>query len=303
MSSELIVIERKNVLSVFTEDGNIDPILQKIASEARSFVPDVSTAGGRKNIASMAYKVAQTKTYLDGLGKDLVTEMKELPKKVDSSRKSVRDFLDALRDEIRKPLDDWEEEQERIAAEKKAEEEAAALAEQVARDHEMALLMNAEFNRQADASRAAAEAERIEYERKIAEQAAERARIEAEERAKAEKEAAERKVIEAQLAAERAERQRLEELEAADRRAKEAAERAEFEKNQAIENERRRIQQEAEEELKKTEAREADKNHRRKINRAALDALIENTGLSDDKAELVIKAIAVGLIPNVKINY
>ncbi|EES5368095.1 cell envelope biogenesis protein TolA, partial [Escherichia coli] len=37
-----------------------------------SFVPDITTAKGRKEIAYLAYKVAQTKTYLDGLGKDLV---------------------------------------------------------------------------------------------------------------------------------------------------------------------------------------------------------------------------------------
>ncbi|OCS62006.1 hypothetical protein BBZ50_02590 [Escherichia coli] len=51
-----------------------------------SFVPDITTAKGRKEIASLAYKVAQTKTYLDGLGKDLVAELKEIPKLIDANR-------------------------------------------------------------------------------------------------------------------------------------------------------------------------------------------------------------------------
>ncbi|EGT6367902.1 cell envelope biogenesis protein TolA, partial [Escherichia coli] len=54
-----------------------------------SFVPDITTAKGRKEIAYLAYKVAQTKTYLDGLGKDLVAELKEIPKLIDANRKTV----------------------------------------------------------------------------------------------------------------------------------------------------------------------------------------------------------------------
>lgn len=301
--NELIVIEKKNVLSVFTEEGTIDPLLDKIAKEARAFVGDVGTAKGRKEIASMAYKVAQTKVYLDTLGKDLVSEMKELPRKVDASRKIARDFLDNLRDEIRAPLDAWEAEQARIESERKAAEEAAALAKQIENDHEMALLMDAEFNRQLAAKAEAEAKERAEHERLIAEQAAAQAKAEIEARAKAEVEAAERKALEAQLAAERAERKRLEDIEAAAVRAKEAEARAEREKQAAVDAERRRAEEEAKAERAAAEAREADKAHRTKINRAAVSGLIEHANLTDEQAKAVITAIVLGKVPNTKIIY
>ncbi|EMQ4317209.1 cell envelope biogenesis protein TolA, partial [Yersinia enterocolitica] len=88
-----IVIEPKNALAVFTQPDHIESILQQVEKEVNSFVPDVSTKKGRDAIASLGLKVAKTKTYLDGLGKDLVTEYKEVPKKIDASRKTVRDRL------------------------------------------------------------------------------------------------------------------------------------------------------------------------------------------------------------------
>ncbi len=41
--------------------------------------PDIDTRKGRKAIASLAAKVARSKTYLDGLGKDLVAGWKRRP--------------------------------------------------------------------------------------------------------------------------------------------------------------------------------------------------------------------------------
>lgn len=122
-----------------------------------SFVPDITTAKGRKEIASLAYKVAQTKTYLDGLGKDLVAELKEIPKLIDANRKTVRDRLDELKAKARQPLTDYEEEQARIKAEE-AKAAAEALAKQIESDHEIAILMDREFDRQREEARLKARA-------------------------------------------------------------------------------------------------------------------------------------------------
>jgi colicin import membrane protein len=308
--SDLVVIEQKNVMTVFTHDRAIDPILEKIAKEARSFVGDVSTSQGRKDIASMAYKVAQTKTYLDGLGKALVDEMKELPKKVDASRKSARDFLDALKEEVRKPLDDWEAQQERVETEKKAAAEAEALAKQVEADHELALLMNAEFDRQLEEKRKAEAEAKIAHERRIAEEAAAKAKADAEEKALAEKQAAEKALLDAKFAQERAEREKVEAEKAAAQakaeaeiRAKMAAEQAEKDKLQAIENERKRIEAVAEAERKAEEAREADKTHKKKINNAVLEAIVAESGINAEQGKAIIIAIASGKVPHLKISY
>lgn len=106
--NDIVVIEKQNALAVFTTPEMLDPILAKIRAEIDGFTPDVSTVTSRKAIASLAYKVAQSKTYLDGVGKELADAQKEIPKKIDASRKRVRDTLDEWKNEVRRPLTEWE---------------------------------------------------------------------------------------------------------------------------------------------------------------------------------------------------
>ncbi|MBL4826116.1 MAG: hypothetical protein JKY66_00115 [Spongiibacteraceae bacterium] len=108
MNTELAIIEPTSALTVFTADDGMDPYMAKIKAELDAFDPDVSTLKGRKEIASMAHKVSRSKTYLDGVGKKLTAEYKEIPLIIDASRKKVRDTLDTWRDNVRKPLTDWE---------------------------------------------------------------------------------------------------------------------------------------------------------------------------------------------------
>lgn len=63
--TDLVVIEKQNAMAVFTTKEQLDPIIEAIEKEARSLVPDVSTRKGRDAIASMAHKVARSKTYID----------------------------------------------------------------------------------------------------------------------------------------------------------------------------------------------------------------------------------------------
>ena len=72
---------------------------------------------GRDEIKSLAYKIARSKTTLDNIGKEHVAEIKAKAKAIDNLRAEMRDDLDALKHEIRAPLDEWEAEQERIIAE------------------------------------------------------------------------------------------------------------------------------------------------------------------------------------------
>src|SRR5690606_19013188 len=61
-------------------------------------------------------KVRRAKSALDALGKEQVDRLKDIPKKIDAERKRMRDELDALAAEVRKPLDEWEQaEQQRVA--------------------------------------------------------------------------------------------------------------------------------------------------------------------------------------------
>lgn len=110
--NDLITIEKKSALDVFATENvgsGIDPYLKKIRQQIDAFVPDVTTNKGRKEIASMAHKVAQSKTYLDGIGKELTAEYKRIPALIDNNRRHVRDTLDKWKEEVREPLTAWEE--------------------------------------------------------------------------------------------------------------------------------------------------------------------------------------------------
>ena len=112
--NDLTILEDVNAVQVFTSDG-LDELLNKIAEEVSDIVPDTSTAKGRAEIASMAHKVAKSKTTLDAMGKELVADWKAKSKAVDAERKKARDYLDNLKAEVRKPLTDWEQaEKERV---------------------------------------------------------------------------------------------------------------------------------------------------------------------------------------------
>jgi hypothetical protein len=73
---------------------------------------DISTAKGRKECTSTAYKIAQIKSTIDNAGKELVDELKAKPKLIDAERKKIRDKLDAIKDKVRLPLTLWEQKEE-----------------------------------------------------------------------------------------------------------------------------------------------------------------------------------------------
>lgn len=120
-TAELIVLPPKETaLQVYSAPLGLDPYLAKIKEELDAFVPDVSTKKGRDAIASIAYKVAKGKTALDNIGKELVADLKDVPKKIDAERKRMRDLLDQWKDEVRAPLTAWEEAEEARKAEHQA---------------------------------------------------------------------------------------------------------------------------------------------------------------------------------------
>lgn len=98
--------------AVFATSASVDAVLADIEAKARAFVPDLSTATGRKAIASMAHTVARSKTALDDAGKGLNDERRAQINVVDAERRKIRDRLDALKDEVRAPLTKWEADEE-----------------------------------------------------------------------------------------------------------------------------------------------------------------------------------------------
>lgn len=119
--NELQVIEQNAIISAFAKRGGTDELFERIASEARSYVPDVTTRKGRDAIGSLAMKISKSKTLIEKHGKELVADQKAKIKLIDDDRISVTKKFDALRAEILEPRDAWEQaEKDRIAKHKDA---------------------------------------------------------------------------------------------------------------------------------------------------------------------------------------
>ena len=330
-STELSVIEIKPEQApvIYTTNG-LDEYLNRIKAEVNE-VPDLSTDKGRKRVASLSAQVSRSKTAIEKPGREYLKRLKEAVKPAEAEIKRFVDACDALRDEVRRPLTEWEVEQDRLKAEEDARKEAEALALKVASDHEVALLMNDKFDRDLadkkteEARQAAILAEQKkkeaeEREAAIRREAEEKAKRDAEAKAQAEIDAANQRESALKAKAEQAERDRIAlELKAeVDRKA--AADKAEREKQEAIEAERKKAQEEADRIKRESEAKEAariaeekrikeeadrraaDVENRRAVNQKALAELVSE-GIPEECAKKCIKAIAKGLITSIKINY
>lgn len=323
----------------FINDEFIDNLIKNIRDKASSVVGDLNKVAGRKVYISMAATVRSTKVMIDDAGKDLVAEMKKRPAMVDASRRKVREALDELAVEIRKPVTDWEAEQERIKSEQQMQAwhvEALEMNEnfdlqraiQFEADHELALLMNEKHDRDVAEAKAEAERQRIAHEEELKRLAAEQAKREADAEiaAAAQREADAKAALEkaerdAKDAAARAEQQRIEAEAKAEREKQEAAAQAERDKQAAIEAEQRRAKEEADRikaaaELKELnrlaeEKRIADEakkraddiQHRKVIGTGIVTALLAHTSLNREQAIEVLTALKDGLIPNSAITY
>lgn len=329
--SELAIIEIAPDMapSIYVENG-LEKFLEQIRESVKE-VPDLSTAKGRARIASLAAQVSRSKTAVEKPGRDYLRHLKEAVKPAEAELRRFVSACDEMRDEVRRPLTEWEAEQERIKAEEamnalhaealemniKFDQERAAKFEA---DHEMALLMNDAFDREAKAKKEEAERQRIAHEEELKRKAEEQARREAEEKAAAELAAAQKREADAIAAKAQAELLAKQAQERAEQEAKDAAAKAEAEKKAAIEAEQRKAKEEADRIKREAEAKEAarlaeekriadeaaaraaDVEHRRAINTAAVQALIEQ-GIPDDWAKACVVAIARGKIPATTINY
>ncbi|HEY3982916.1 hypothetical protein [Cedecea sp.] len=318
--TDLTVIEIKpeQAPALYSPNG-LDAYLEQIKAAVNE-VPDLSTKKGRDRVASLAAQVSRSKTAIEKPGREHLKRLKEAVKPAEQEIKRFVDACDALRDATRLPLTEWEAEQERIKQEEEAKRAAEELAKQVEADHEIALLLNEKFDRDAAEAKAEAEHQRIAHEEELKRQAAEQAKREAEENAQRERDEAARREAEFKLKAEQAERDRVAAEQKAAADAKEAAERAEREKQEAIAEAQRKAQEEADRVRRETEAkeaarlaeekrvadekarREADIEHRRTINRQSVAELVA-AGLPEDCAQKCVAAIAKGEVTAIRITY
>jgi colicin import membrane protein len=327
---------------VFADPRKAEELFAHIEREIAEFTPDLSTDKGRKAIASLAYKVAQTKTAIDAAGADLNEEANKRIGVVNAERRRLKARLEALQTKARQPLTEWEtKEEQRIDYMRRmlahiencgkgtidGVPQAYAI---LFRELQEKVVIDDSFGEfQSEAIRARdialdrlrasmaahekAEADRAELELL---RAAERTRQEIEAARKFEADALARAEADE---AERGERERQAEV-TAKRREDEAAERAridekrradaaiataEREKQAAIDEAARkdRVREaEAKRVADEQSARDADQKHRTEVKSAVKEAL-KSLGASESAAVKIVLAIIAGEIPNVTLRF
>lgn len=332
----LVVIDIKpEQAPVLYVPNGLEDYLNHIRELAKE-VPDVTTKKGRDRIGSLARSVGVSKKAIENPGRAYLKRLKEAVKPAEEELKRFVDACDDISKSILKPRVEWDAEQERIEAENAyaamwqeahemdasiTAERAEKLAARIAADHEMALLMNDAFDR--DAKEKADEVERLRkaHEEFIANEAAEKAKREVEDKAKRDIEAAEQRERDAKLAQERAEQAAKDVAAKAERDAKELAERVERDKQEAIAAEQRKAQEEADRIKRETQqkedaqlaeekrvadeaaARAANEAHRKTIGAAVVNGLTQYAGLTREQAIATLKALINNQIPYANIHY
>ncbi|CNI13315.1 hypothetical protein [Yersinia mollaretii] len=306
--------EKVDLEVALLNDKFIDELIDNVRKTAGSVVGDLKTTKGRGVYITMADQVRKSKTAFEVRAKELVAELKARPALIDANRKKFRDEMDKIAVEIRKPVTEYEAEQERLKQVEEAKKKAEQLAAEIEVAHEMALLMNDAFDRDAKAKADEVERLRKAHEEFIAQQAAEKAKREVEEKAKRDIEAAEQRERDAKLAQERAEQK-------AEQDKKDAATKAEREKQEAIAAEKLKAQQEAERVQREAKQKEdarlaeekrvadeaakraANEKHRKAVGTEIVAALLGRTSITREQAIEVLIALKDEEIPHTRISY
>ena len=323
--NELIISSATKAVDVFAP-GAARNFVAGIEKRARDEAAqhDGSTAASRATLVSLAHKVARSKTALDDMGKTLTEEWRVRTNAVNEERRMIRERLDALKEEIRAPVTEFEQrEKNRIQAHEDALLEIISLGDLphgCGRD-EIENRLHALGDMQPRnwdefATKATREKERA-YAVLTAALAAElaRKREQAElTRLRSEAEARERKEREERIAAEAAEKARLEserkaqeEREKAARAAEEQRKALERAQDAAAEAERALMEAHARRDVlrraQEAEARARDIENKTKVLIEIKEAMMKHAEIDEATAKAVTRAIHGGKIPHVRVEF
>lgn len=112
MSAELQLVEIDQISEenapVIYVAGGLKRFIEIAKAGAEGEVPDLTTRKGRERIASLAAQVSRHKTAVEKPGREYLKRLKEMPKVVEAELREFVNEMDALRDRVRKPLNDWQ---------------------------------------------------------------------------------------------------------------------------------------------------------------------------------------------------
>jgi colicin import membrane protein len=322
------------IQDLFATEGALTPLLDAIEAKAKEHIPDLSTKAGQDAIRSLAFQVTKAKTYLAKLKKGLTSDLKALPTRIDKNWLVYESRLEAIQEDVRKPLTEWEAEEERKEALRLQAIKDSAAAAQLQVDHEFGLLLNEKFDRdRAEALRVAEETKKREAEaeeKRLKDEADAAESLRLEDEARVRKEAEEKASRDAQAMIDKANQEKLDAenaLAKAEQDRKDADARAEQEKKDSdaraeqaqkdadaraeqarldgIEAERVRVAAVALKAKQEQDDRDRDVDHQKAFNGEALAdlLLVKDAGLTDAQAKAVIVAIVKKQVRHVTLSY
>lgn len=123
-----IVAADASTAVVLFDNEKFDAFMSKLKADVAAVPVDLATKKGRDAIASVAAKVRSEKASIDKDRLRLTAEWRNMTAQVNGAWNNIKEQMDALAIEARKPLTEWE------AAEKERNERADAIINQLARD-------------------------------------------------------------------------------------------------------------------------------------------------------------------------
>lgn len=117
---DVIKIKQSDIISTFSDTDKINKLIDLVRSVSFIGEIDLDSKKGRDEITSRAYRVTKMKS---GVIKKIITpsidEHKKIVQAVSVGKRHFEGRMDWMRDEIKKPLKEWDAEQEIIEKERK----------------------------------------------------------------------------------------------------------------------------------------------------------------------------------------
>lgn len=114
-AENLVALVDDSPLVVLKDEAKRSALYAKIRKLISEQKPDLSTQAGRDRVKSFVYKITRTRTAIDAAGKEDTAELRKTIDAVNALRNDAESALKILEAEARKPLTEWEAEQERQA--------------------------------------------------------------------------------------------------------------------------------------------------------------------------------------------
>lgn len=320
------------VTDIYAQEGGLKPYYMHVKRLVDCEVFDATTEDGRKRINAVARKISSSKTLLEKPGREYLRKLKASVKPIEANIKEYVDMMDALRDKVKRPADEWQAEQDRAEQEKQnvidffsqtiatAKEQLPHMAPATQVEQIQMRIESVQVFDIAPAMERVEEATAakqdclvtlqgyLSYAEKELERAAQTEaerikQIEARAREEAIK-SNQAQLEQAELDKAAAEQRANQERANAEKRAEVAAQAARDEENARHQREREEAARLAADAEQAERAKSEDLEHRKAVNIESRDALLAlNCGLTREQAQEVVKAAVLGNLGRIRVYY